>query len=98
MEIDEEETNSAVITSIENITFQNESTEILCSGAASSYLAYSQAASSDLSTISVKLHRTKSESNEVDVTSESRLTIQSFSGNPILEVTKGILHILKDKG
>ena len=92
MEVDEQETNLAVITSKENISLQNKSTEIT-----SADMTYSQAASSDLSTTAVKLQRTKSESNEVALKSKSPLTIQYFSGNPMVEVTKGILHILKDK-
>ena len=97
MEVDEQETNIAVITSKKNINRQIESTEITYSRAALTDLTYSQAASSDLSTTAVKLHRTKSESNEAGVKSKSPLTIQYFSGNPMVEVTKGILHILKDK-
>ena len=97
MKVDEQETNLAVITSKENISLQNESTEITCSRATSADETYSQAASSDLSTTAVKLQRTKSESNEVGLKSKSPLIIQYFSGNPMVEVTKGILHILKDK-
>ena len=97
MEVEEQETNSAVITYKENVNLQNESAEITNNRAASADLTYSQAASSDMSTTAVKLHRTKSESNEAGVKSKSPLTIQYFSGNPMVEVTKGILHILKDK-
>ena len=97
MDVDEQGTNSVVITSKENFSLQNESIETACSGVASTDLTYSQAASSDMSTTTVKLHRPKSESNEAGVKSKSPLTIQYFSGNPMVEVTKGILHILKDK-
>ena len=55
MEVDEQETNLAVITSKENISLQNKSTEITCSRATSADMTYSQAASSDLSTTAVKL-------------------------------------------
>ena len=75
---------------------QNESGEITNSQAESADLTYSQAASSDRTT-TVKLHRTKSESNEAGVKSTSPLTIEYFSENPMVEETRGILHIHKDK-
>ena len=76
---------------------QNESGEITNSQAESADLTYSQPASSDISTTAVKLHRTKSESNEAGVKSTSPLTIEYFSENPMVEETRGILHIHKDK-
>ena len=97
MECDEQETNSAFTTSKENISLQNESTEITCSGAASADLTYSQSAFDDLPITSVKLHRMKSLSNKTGVKSKSQLTIQNFSGNPMVEVIKGVSHILKNK-
>ena len=97
MEVEEEETYSAIITYKENVNLQNESAEITNSRAASADLTHSQAASSDMSTTAVKLDRTKSESNEAGVKSKSPLTFQYFSGTPMVEETKGILHILKDK-
>ena len=97
MEGHEQETNSAFTTSKENINLQNESTEITCSGAASADLTYSQSAFSDVPITSVKLHRMKSESNKRFVKAKSQLTIQNFSGNPMVEVIKGISHILKNK-
>ena len=75
---------------------QNESGEITNSQAELADLTYSQAASSDRTT-TVKLHRTKSESNEAGVKSTSPLTIEYFSENPMVEETRGILHIHKDK-
>ena len=97
MEAEEQEINSAVFTYKDNINLQTESAEITNSRAASADLTDSQAASSDMPTTAVKLHRTKSESNEAGVKSKSPLTIQYFSGNPMVEETKGILHIFKEK-
>ena len=95
MEAEEQEINSAVYK--DNINLQTESAEITNSWAASANLTDSQAASSDMPTTAVKLHQTKSESNEAGVKSKSPLTIQYFSGNPMVEETKGILHIFKEK-
>ena len=98
MEVEEEETNSAIITYKENNNPQNESAEITNSRAASADLGHRQGASSDMSTTSVKSDRTKGESNEAGVKLKSRLTnIQYFTGTPMVEKTKVILHILKDK-
>ena len=55
---------------------------------ASTEMTYSEAA---------RLQRSKSESSETSIKSKSPLTIQYFSGNPMVEVTKGIMHIFKDK-
>ena len=95
MEAEEQEINSAVYK--DNISLQTESAEITNSRAASADLTDSQAASSDMPTTAVKSHRTKSEFNEAGVKSKSPLTIQYFSGNPMVEETKGILHIFKEK-
>ena len=95
MEAEEQEINSAVYK--DNINLQTESAEITNSRAASADLKDSQAASSDMPTTAVKSHRTKSEFNEAGVKSKSPLTIQYFSGNPMVEETKGILHIFKEK-
>ena len=95
MEAEEQEINSAVYK--DNINLQTESAEITNSRAASADLTDSQAASSDMPTTAVKSHRTKSEFNEAGVKSKSPLTIQYFSGNPMVEETKGILHIFKEK-
>ena len=97
MEAEEQEINSAVFTYKDNINLQTESAEITNSRAASADLTDSQAASSDMPTTAVKSHRTKSEFNEAGVKSKSPLTIQYFSGNPMVEKTKGILHIFKEK-
>ena len=95
MEAEEQEINSAVYK--DNINLQTESAEITNSRAASADLTDSQAASSDMPTTAVKSHRTKSEFNEAGVKSKSPLTIQYFSGNPMVEETKEILHIFKEK-
>ena len=95
MEAEEQEINSAVYK--DNINLQTESAEITNSRAASADLTDSQAASSDMPTTAVKSHRTKSEFNEAGVKSKSPLTIQYFSGDPMVEETKGILHIFKEK-
>ena len=95
MEAEEQEINSAVYK--DNINLQTESAEITNSRAASADLTDSQAASSDMPTTAVKSHRTKSEFNEAGVKLKSPRTIQYFSGNPMVEETKGILHIFKEK-